>query len=503
MAIDRSTAGMNRQIRRLGTALLACFTLLFVQLNNIQLRQAGDLKEQPENRRPIERAFARPRGTISTADGVLLARSVEERSRLKYRREYPQGDLFGPITGYFSVQAGTTGVERQYGDELTGNTPDLSLSRLSDLFVDRENVGNVELTLRADVQRIARDVLGQRRGSVVALDPRTGAIDALWSFPSFDPGPLSTNTADDLQVKALLDAADGNPLRMRAYRDIFFPGSTFKVVTGATAVERGTVTEAAPSYPVLTELDIDFTERGLRNFGGSRCGGTLFDLLRVSCNTGFAQMGVDLSGPVQAQGAEAFGFNATPPIDLPGAEASTFPTDFPADQGNGPVARAAIGQGDVSATPLQMALVAAGIANGGSVMTPHVMARVVDEEGREVEAYEAQEWRRAVSPPTAEVIRRGMLEVAGPGGTATGLQIPGMEVGGKTGTAQLGTDPPRSHAWIIGFAGPPGQPATVAVAVVVEGQEGASEQTGGTVAAPIARAVMEAVLASRAPGGGG
>ncbi|HYI61971.1 MAG TPA: penicillin-binding protein 2 [Acidimicrobiales bacterium] len=500
---DRTAGGMDRQIRRLGLALAVCFAVLFAQLNYLQMFGAERLNERPDNARPTQRLFARPRGTITTADGVLLARSVEERTDAKYRREYPEGELFGPITGYFSRQAGTTGVERQYGDELTGNTPDLSLGRLSDLFVDRENVGNVQLTLRADVQRIARDMLGQRRGSVVALDPRTGAIDAMWSFPSFDPAPLSTSTARDLEVKTLLDAADGAPLRMRAYRDIFFPGSTFKVVTGSTAVERGAVTEAAPAYPVLTEFDIDFTERGLRNFGGGSCGGALFDLLRVSCNTGFAQMGADLGGPAQAAGAEAFGFNSAPPIDLPGAEASIFPTDFSDDEGNGPVARAAIGQGDVSATPLQMALVAAGIANGGSVMVPHVMARVVDEEGEAVDTFEEREWRRAINPQTADVMRRGMMEVAGPGGTATGLQIPGMDVGGKTGTAQLGTDPPRSHAWIIGFAGPPGQPATVAVAVLVEGQEGASEQTGGTVAAPIARAVMEAVLASRAPGGGG
>lgn len=502
MAVDRSTAGMNRQIRRLGTALLVCFTLLFVQLNNVQLRQAGRLKEQPENRRPIERTFARPRGQILAADGVVLARSIEERSRLKYRREYPEGDLFGPITGYYSSLVGTTGIERQYNEELTGSTPEIALDRLSDLFVDRENVGNVQLTLRADIQRIARDMLGEREGSVVALDPRTGAIDALWSYPSFDPGPLSTNTERDTDVKTFLDASEDTPLRMRAYRDIFFPGSTFKVVTSATGVERGAVSEAQPDYPVRSEFDVDFTDRGLRNFGGGSCGGTLFELLRVSCNTGFAQMGVDLTGPVQAQGAAAFGFNDTPPIDLPGAVASTFPTAFPDNEGNGPVARAAIGQGDVSSTPLQMALVAAAIANGGSIMTPHVMQQVTDEDGEVVDSYEASEWRRAVSPSTADVVRRGMLEVAR-NGTATGLQIPGIEVGGKTGTAQLGTDPPRSHAWIIGFAGPPGQPPTVAVAVMVEGQAGASEQTGGTVAAPIAKAVMEAVLATRAQQGGG
>jgi peptidoglycan glycosyltransferase len=178
---------------------------------------------------------------------------------------------------------------------------------------------------------------------------------------------------------------------------------------------------------------------------------------------------------------------------------SVFPQEFPRDQGNGPVARASIGQGDVSATPLLMAMVAGGIANGGSIARPHVLDRITDQDDETVSTFEPSEWRRAVSADAADVLRRGMIETA-VDGTASGLLIPGFEVGGKTGTAQLGTDPPRSHAWIIGFAGPPGGEATVAVAVLVEGQPGAAEQTGGTVAAPIARAVMEAVLAQRAAG---
>lgn len=497
MAVDRSVDGMNRQIRRLGLALVICFTVLFGQLNYIQMFGAKRLNERPDNTRPIERTFSRPRGEIRTVDGVVLARSVEQRSRIKYRREYPEGDLFGPITGYYSAVAGTTGVEREYGEDLAGNTPELSLSRLSDLFVDRENVGHVELTLDAEVQRIARATLGDRRGSVVALDPRTGAIDALWSNPSFDPGPLSTSTQTDLDVKELLDAAPGNPLRMRAYRDIAFPGSTFKVVTAAAGITQNGVTEGAPSYPQLSELDIDFTDRGLRNSGGGTCGGTLFAILQVSCNTAFAQMGLDLGLDRLRAGAEAFGFNDVPPIDLPGAVPSVFPTEFPENSGNGPLARSAIGQGDVSATPLQMALVAAAVANGGAIMTPHVMGRILDEEGEVVEDFPVEEWRRAVDGNAADILRRGMVATA-TDGTASGLLIPGAEVGGKTGTAQLGTEPPRSHAWIIGFAGPPNATPEVAVAVLVEADPNVTTETsGGRTAAPIAKAVMEAVLAQR------
>ncbi len=492
--------GMDRQIKKLGIALIVCFGLLFAQVNYIQFFGAERLNERPDNTREQTRQFARPRGQIIAADGSVLAFSVEQRNQFKYQRIYPEGSLFGPITGYYSAILGATGVERSYGNELAGTTPELRFGSLSDLFVDRENVGNVHLTLRKDVQQVATEMLGDREGSVVALDPRTGAIDAMVSFPSYDPGPLSTNDTTATDIKQVLDDDPENPLLFRAYQDIFFPGSTFKVVTASTAVEDGTVTEQQPAYPVQTGFDVDFTDQDLKNFGGSSCGGTLFEILRVSCNWAFAQMGVDLGPERMVAGAEAYGFNAEPPVDLPAPAASTFPTEFPDDQGNGPLARASIGQGDVSASPLQMALVTAGVANGGSVPTPHVMDHVTDEDGETVSTFQASEWMRATTAETADVVRRGMVAVASPGGTAEGLQIPGMEVGGKTGTAQLGTDPPQSHAWILGFAGPPGQPPEVAVAVLVQAQPGASEQTGGRVAAPIAKAVMEAVLAAR--GGG-
>lgn len=493
---------MDRRIRKLGLALVVLFTLLFVQLNYIQFFGAERLADRPDNNRQQQRTFSRPRGEIRAADGSVLAFSVDDRSSYKYRRIYPQGPLFSAVTGYYGFINGSTGVERTYSEELAGITPELRFANLSDLFVDRENVGNVHLTVHPEVQRVARDQLGDREGSVVALDPRTGAIDAMWSFPTYDPNPLSANSSDASDARALLLADEENPLRVRAYRDVFFPGSTFKVVTATAGVESGQVTETDPVYPVETSFDIDFTERDLSNFGGQPCGGNLFESLQQSCNTSFAQMGTDLGPFLMVDGSEAFGFNDTPLIDLPDAVASQFPTEFPEDQGNGPLARASIGQGDVSSTPLQMALVAAGIANGGSVMTPHVMDHVTNEDGGTVDTYDPEEWHRASSPETSEVVRRAMISVVTEG-TASGLAIPGLDVGGKTGTAQLGTEPPRSHAWIIAFAGPPGQAPTVAVAVLVQGQEGASEQTGSRVAAPIAKAVIEAVMAHRGQEGGG
>lgn len=491
---------MSNQIAKLGVGLLACFLVLFVQLNRVTVFGAQELKDNPANNRSILRDFDAPRGTIVTADEVIVARSesTPEGSRFAQARTYPEGDLFAHTVGYFSLNLGATGVEDTYNAELAGRTLDLSFRDFDDLFVDRDRVGDVRLTLRADVQRVARDLLGERQGSVVALDPRSGELLALWSWPSFDPNAVATQdfgAAND--AFAVFQADERDPLLAKSYRERFFPGSTFKVVTAGAGLASGQVTPDQPTYPVAREYTPPQTNRPLRNFGGSSCGGDLFDILRVSCNTAFAQMAIDLGEDQMVDTAEAFGFNAAPPIDLPAPARSAFPTDF--DQNLPALAQAGIGQNDVSATPLQMAMVAAAVANEGRIMTPRVVADIRDDDNTVVDDPEPTQWRRAVSAEHADVLRRAMVEVA-TRGTARNLAIPGVEVGGKTGTAQLGTDPPRSHAWIIGFAGPPGQPPSVAVAVLVEGQPGASEQTGGQVAAPIARAVMETVLAAQ--GGG-
>jgi penicillin-binding protein A len=491
---------VNRQIAKLGLGLVVCFLVLFVQLNRVTVFGAERLKDHPQNNRSILRDFDSPRGTIVTADEVVVAVSepAPEGSPFERIRRYPQGDLFAHPVGFFSLNLGATGVEDSYNAELAGRTLDLSFRSVDDLFVDRERVGNLRLSLRDDVQRIARDQLGERQGSVVAIDPRTGQLLSMWSWPSYDPNVLASHDFEAATAAyALLQAAESDPLLARSYRERFFPGSTFKVVTAAAGLTTGAVTEQQPSYPVEREYVPPQTTRPLRNFGGSSCGGTLFDILRVSCNTAFARMAIELGPAVMIEQAEAFGFNDRPPIDLPAPAASVFPTDF--EQDLPALAQSGIGQNDVSATPLQRALVAAAVANGGVVMEPTVLADVRDDDGTVVESHEPEPWRRATSPEVADVLRRAMIEVVEQG-TARNLAIDGFEVGGKTGTAQLGTDPPRSHAWIIGFAGPPGQPPSVAVAVIVEGQPGASEQTGGQVAAPIAKAVMEAVLAAQTAG---
>jgi peptidoglycan glycosyltransferase len=484
---------MTRQIRLVGVGLMVCFSILFVQLNRLTVFQADKLNDNPVNTRAILRDFTQPRGSVTTADGVVIARSVPSDDRFELQREYPEGALFAHITGYFSFTLGSAGVERTYNDELAGRTLDLSLQDLGDLFVDRERTGDLTLSVRADLQRVAAEQLGEQEGSVVAIDPRTGEILAMVSFPSYDPNLLADHDTDAAAaVATVLDADPDKPRLSRAYQDRFFPGSTYKVVTAAAGLIDGGVTVDAPSYPVTTEYTPPRTTRPLRNFGGTACGGTLFPILRVSCNTAFAQMGVETGADPMIERAEAFGFNRDVPIDLTAPARSNFPTDF--ERNEPALAQSAIGQFEVAATPLQMAMVAGGIANEqGEVMVPHVLRDVRDPDGNVVDTYDPEVWTDAIDPGTASILREAMVGVV-ESGTATRLAIPGFTVGGKTGTAQLGTDPARSHAWIIGFAGPPGEEASIAVAVIIEGQPGASEQTGGRVAAPIAQAVMAAYL---------
>lgn len=505
---------MNRQIKILGVVIMICYLAAFVKLNQIQVVEASRYNDRPENTRAQLRDFNRPRGDIVTADGQIAATSEDRRAELRYQRLSPEGDLYSHITGYYSFRLGSTGVERTYNSELTGRTPSLQLHELSGFFSDSSSEGDVVLTVRSDVQRAAKDALDAldgpgtgAEGSVVAIDPRNGDILAMYSNPTYDPNLISTNDGDQAEaVKSLLDAAPSKPLLSRAYQERYFPGSTFKVVTATAGLASGTVTETTPSYPVLTSYTPPLTSRPISNFDGNSCGGTLFPILAASCNSSFAEMAAQTLGPdPMIAAAEAAGFNDTPPIDLTRPVESVYPTDFGAvvsrPEGTAPVyedtpalAQTGIGQNDVAATPLQMALVAAGVANQGRIMVPHVMDEVRARDGEVVDSFEDTPWRDSMSPENAEILRRGMIGVV-TDGTAKNLRLPGFDVGAKTGTAQLGVEPPQSHAWIIAFGGPEGQEPTVAVAVMVQGVDGLADgATGGRVAGPIARAVLSVAL---------
>lgn len=508
---------MNTQIRRLALGMVVLYAALFVRLNVVQVFSSADLTAREGNNRQTVRDFDRPRGKIQTSDGTVVAFTEEvAEERFEFQRRYPTGDLFAHITGYFTLELGSTGVERSYGDDLSGQSSAFEFRALTNLFNTDATTGDVVLSLRNDVQEAAKEALGDRRGSVVALDPRTGEILALWSFPSYDPNALAGATGGDaVQVKTLLDSAPDKPLLARSYRELFPPGSTFKVVTGAAGIRTGDVTLTEPSYPRLTEWTPPGTTRALSNFDGSLCGGPLIEVLRVSCNTAFAEMGSRTIGPKDLVDTAAdFGFGERPPIDIPGAVASEIPTDYGRALGSFPdgdggtvyentagLAQVSIGQGNARATPLQMAMVAGAIGNEGVVMEPHVVAEVRDAEGDVVREVKPTAWRRPLDAKQAAQMRIAMDEVV-TDGTAKLMAIEGVEVGAKTGTAQTVATEDRSHAWMIAYAGTDGEPAEVAVAVIVEAQEGVSEQTGGQVAAPIAQRVLRTALSPPPPTGG-
>ncbi len=489
---------MNKQITRLGIGLVVCYVVLFGMLNWVQVIKADEYNENPFNTATVRRDFNRARGTISSADGALLAISVPNEDpatnkQFERIRTYPEGELFAQVTGFFSFWFGSTGIERTYTDELAGQTVEQQVRGFADLFVNKENVGNVTVSVRKDLQEVARDSLGDRPGSVVALDVKTGELLAFWSAPSYDPNLVSVIDKDQADTNfALLNLAEGNPLLAHQYQERYFPGSTFKVVTASTGLQTGKVTTDEPRYPVERSYTPPQTTTPIFNFGGSACGGALFNILRVSCNTAFARMGVETLGPADMiNGSQSFGFNDAPPIDLPGPARSVFPTNFTNDLPK--LAQSSIGQNDVQASPLQMALVAAAVANQGKIMTPHAMAEIRDANQNVIDTFEPEVWKEPLSPENAETMRQAMIGVV-ENGTARNVRIPGFEVGAKTGTAQLGTEPPRSHLWMIAFGGPPGDPQ-VAVAAVVLDQPGLSEEaTGGQVAGPIVRNVLEAAL---------
>ena len=482
---------MNTQIRRLGIVLIVLFSALFIQLNYLQVIKADDLNNHPANSRAVVRDFVRPRGVIQTADGAVVAQSVPSNNDFKLQRQYPLGPLFAHVTGYFSFTYGSEGVEREYNDALTGKVTQSSFDP-RELLVDREKKANVTLTLSKSLQELASQQLGARKGSVVALDPRTGAILALVDHPTYDPDALASHNQDAVrEAWTELNADEDKPLLPRTYRERYPPGSSFKVVTAAAGLATGTASPARPVYPTMRELLLpNAGGQTLQNFGGGTCGGPLPEALRVSCNTAFAQLGLDLGAQKLAATANDFGFNKVPPIDLPYAAKSFFPPagSFARDQPG--LAKSAIGQQDVAATPLQMALVAAGIANNGVIMTPHVLAEVRDTDGAVVQRFDAKPWLTAVPPNVAQATRDMMVGVV-ERGSGTRAQIPGVSVAGKTGTAQTGLD--KSHVWFVAFA--PAEAPRVAVAVMLEDQPSTTEATGGALAAPIAQAVMRAALA--------
>lgn len=477
---------MNKQIRKLGIVLVGLFVILFAQLNNVQILRASDLADNPLNNRKAVRDFSTPRGAILTADGTEIAKTIPVNDVYEQQRQYPEGELFGHLTGFFSFTFGNDGLEKVYNDDLAGKTH--TLRNIDDLLTDRVRSNNLTISVTKQMQEAAKAGLGDRKGAVVALDPKTGAVLAMYSNPGYDPSPLASHDFDEVRkARSALLADKDKPLLPRAFRESYAPGSTFKVVTSTAAYEKAPQLTTR-RYPTLVQMPLPDSDKSLRNFGGERCGGTIADLLRVSCNTGFAQMGIDMGDKLSDQAAE-FGFNQVPPLDESSVAKSRFPSADTLRRNKPSRAYSAIGQEDVSATPLQMALVASGIANKGQIMTPTLMKEIRDSGGDVVRKANYKPWKRASTPENADRVKDLMVGVADRG-TATGARIPGVKVAAKTGTAQTGDD--RLHAWLISFA--PADDPKVAVAVILENQPGFDDTTGGRLAAPIAQQMMKTAL---------
>ncbi len=480
---------MNRPIRRVAVVVTLLFLSLMLNLTYIQVVKGADYRTRQGNTRVLLAEYSRPRGPI-VAGGAVIASSKATDDQLKYLRTYAAGTMYAPATGFYSITFGSTEVERAENGVLTGNDTRMWVRNFADLVTGRQaRGGSVVLTLDPAAQKAAYDALAGRRGAVVALDPSTGAILALVSSPSYDPATVSTHSGStNTRNRAALLDDPAQPMLNRPLRQTYAPGSTFKLVTAAAALSTGRYTKDSV-IPGPAVLDLPQTTADLPNESGAACGPggmtTLENALRISCNTAFGGLGLTLGEDTIAAQAEAFGFGQDPDVPL-STEKSVFPTGLNPPQ----LAQSAIGQFDVRATPLQMAMVTAAIANRGVVMTPYLVSEVRAPDLSVLERAEPKELSTAVTPAVARQLTDMMVTVV-TSGTGTNGAIPGVSVAGKTGTAQQGGGR-APHAWFVSFA--PAQEAKVAVAVVLEDGGGASEVSGNRLAAPIARAVMSAVL---------
>ena len=491
---------MNKPIRNLAVACLVLFAALLLNVNYVQFVEADSLNNKNGNRRVLDEQFSRDRGPI-LVNGDPVAESVKSKDRYEYQRKYTDPRLYAPLTGFFSYIYGAEAIERSQNQVLSGSDNRLFVNRVVDLLSNAQpKGGSVELTINAAAQKTAAsglEALGKdTKGAVVALDPRTGAILASVTQPSYDPNLLASHDFAKVQrAWKALNADKNQPLMNRGTQQILPPGSTFKLVTAAAALKN---LKLDPDDRVKGGASLGFGGAAgsyrLVNENGGNCGGdsiTFEQALDVSCNVSFGWLAGKIGQDKLAEQAKLFGFGEDYLDGLPGS-ASRFTADG-TDLGVSQLAQSGIGQFEVATSPLQMAMVAAGIANDGVVMKPYVVKTVREPNLRVLEQAQPEPIGStpAMSSSDAAKLRRMMVSVV-ERGTATSAQIPGVQVGAKTGTAQSTPDRPP-YAWFVAMA--PANDPKIAVAVLVESSNTArNEIAGGRLAGPIARSVIEAVL---------
>jgi peptidoglycan glycosyltransferase len=474
---------VNAPLRRVAISVLVLFTLLIVNVNLIQVVRSEELREHRANTRMLAEEYGRERGSI-IVDGTEIALSESSEGPLEYLRRYPEGPLYAAVTGYYSIIYNNSGVERAEHEFLSGSDPRLFGRRLADLFTGRDPAGgDVVLTLDPAVQRAAMSGLDGVTGAVVALDPSTGAVLGMASTPTYDPNLLSSHDPAAIRAYwAQLEETAPDPRLNRAIGDNYPPGSLFKVIVSAAALEDGLTPQSV--VPAPRELPLPQSNSVIPNFGGSACSPgdeqPLIDALTISCNTAFAQLGMDLGEDRVREMAEAFGMDGerfTTPLTVAPSGVGDIESDAA-------LAQTSIGQRDVRMTPLQAAMIAATVANGGVQMKPYLVDRLQAPDLTVVDSTEPEEWREPISGEVARQLTEMMVSVVARG-SGRAAQIPGVQVAGKTGTAQVSPDVP-DHTWFMGFA--PADDPRIAVAVFVANGGG----TGGEGSAPIARDVLQA-----------
>jgi peptidoglycan glycosyltransferase len=507
---------MDRQVRRLGIAFVALFAVLFAQVAYVQVVAADKIANEPGNAaRQIRAEYQVERGRILASDRrTVLAESLpnpDTTSPYSFIRTYPQGELYGQLTGYYSRIYGRSGLEQAMNPYLAGTAAEFTTQNLTDIILGRpKQGGTIITTLVPRVQRAAKDALGSYQGAVVATDPRNGDILAMYSNPGYDPQPLTTGTDSEIETAwKQLTSDPSHPLVAHAFQDLYLPGSTFKTVTASGALTNNWGPDK--EWPNPHRLPLPGTTAQIENFGDEYCNGgsktvPMWIAFRDSCSVPFAEIGVALDSDKLAAQAEAYGFcptdpavslactNSTIPFILPW-QVGHFPTPSYFDQNTAALARSAIGLDNDLYNPLHLALIAGAIADGGTMWEPRLVTEVrAATTGANIRTFEPNEYGTPLSTTSAVALRAMMVNVVN-SGTGYAAQIPGVVVAGKTGTATNGDNVPP-NAWFTAFApaGPQDTPRIAVAVIVLDGGNLGNEATGGRVAAPIAKAVMEAYL---------
>ncbi|WP_435611431.1 peptidoglycan D,D-transpeptidase FtsI family protein [Streptomyces sp. bgisy159] len=484
---------MNKPLRRIAIFCGLLVLALLVRTNYLQYVKADELASQTENRRVNIARYATPRGDI-IVDGKAITGSVEMSSGdYKYKRTWKDGPMWAPVTGYSSQAFGANQLEKLEDGILTGNDDRLFFRNTLDMLTGKaQKGGSVVTTLNAAAQKAAYEGLGDKKGAVAAIDPATGKILALVSTPSYDPSKFAGYSDEDAKAWNAVQKKNNpdDPMLNRALRETYPPGSTFKIVTAAAALENGIVSGIDDPTDTPDPYRLPQSTKDLTNEHGKCENATLREALRVSCNTVFGKLADQVGNEKMIEQAEKFGFG-NKELDTPvRAAESVYPED------NRPQnALDGIGQGSNRATPLQMAMVAAAVANDGKLMRPYMVDQLRASNLDVITTTDPEELSQPMSSETAQKLQ-AMMETVVETGTGTNAAIDGVKVGGKTGTAQHGlNNSEKPYAWFVSYAKLSDGSSPVAVAVIVEdGAANRGDISGGGLAAPIAKAVMKAVI---------